>query len=497
MPRAFVPVSRDPVSLVSAVSGVGRVWEDYGVDGFTLLYSSTAPQESVDIVEEWAVGLVGREGVSRRRVSTSPEELEGAGYDILTRKLREVFEDACEEGGVVLVSSAGRRLAASMAVTGVWLRDCSLDVVHLYFYFGPWSGLPYPYTPRRLEPLIILHPSRGPYQRGEERNAAKRAPDLSGHCESPYTGRLPPLRCAMAELARRINAASRGSYLLPSMEKPECGKLVVRVNNYGLAAGDLCREQEMARVASRLAQRIMALEEDLGYPIRSALAWTGLAHLRARLPSGEVVPLPRLFRERSVIVDSVMVYYGVHRYYWEGGHVLVPECAIREIHGRMAESVKRGRLGRGDQVADALAYLGLEDLLSSGAPVLPTPAGECDTAIPKVDPVLLDGKLVATADDGAYRYWSRHPARKLAEPIKVFFEPEESVRQEVDPLGDPQSISRLYYSLYQALLVLALLDSQGFLELELTVQGEGWEERVQPPVRVLEKELGLASRRRG
>ncbi len=507
--RAYVFLSRDPAGREGALSAIPRLWEEYGVDEFIIIATGAVSEGVIELVRWWAERLVGRDRVLVERIESSPEALRG-GSDSLVQRLLGVFRRDCVDS-VVLVSSAGRWLAAAAAVAGVRAsEDCRIDVVHVHFYFGPWKGLVYPYTPLRLEPVIFLHPVVEPKPRGE--TAASRMPQLSlsgGYCGWPAraSGRLPPLRCAVAELARRINAALQPPFSLPAPRGWEgCGKLVVELAGDVVAAADLCREREVARLAGKLATRVRTLEE-LGlehslrreYPIRSALAWSGLAHLRARDPEGREYSFPELAQRETVIVDTVLVYYGAHRYVWEGGRILLPECAVREIHGRLAEAVKRGRLNRGSDFADALAYLALEDMLGAGAPIAPTPAGECDTAMPKMDPVILEGKVLATADDGAFRYWSRHPASRLATPVKVSFDPDEAERQEIDPARRPQDLSRLYYSVYQALLFYALLDSQCVRSVHpfrvKVLRPDGEEVQVKPPLSIILKSLGLEARK--
>ncbi len=114
--------------------------------------------------------------------------------------------------------------------------------------------------------------------------------------------------------------------------------------------------------------------------------------------------------------------------------------------------------------------------------------------MPKIDPVILHGKMIATADDGAYRYWRLHPSSRLARPVKVFFTPEEKPNFEAG--NGRVKVSRLYYGVYQTLLVLKLMESQqlGVDSVEITVKtGEG-EKHVNPPIGMLLNALNLRGR---
>ncbi|MEB2837042.1 MAG: hypothetical protein GSR80_000340 [Desulfurococcales archaeon] len=497
--KAVVPLGADPSSPLAALSALYRVWEEYDVDSLLLLATTDAPSGVLEAVEAEASERLGlRVGVER--VDAGVEGL-GDGGDRLTSEVEGLLSSECGDGLVVVVSPAGRRLAAALALAGARLTECPVDVAHLHFYFGPWTGLPYPYTPRRLEPLVVMHRGlpgeRGAARRGEAPGRARRLFDA--HCRLPTGAELPPLRCAVGETARILNDSPGSTLLLPG--KRRCGRLLVGIGGRSLGAADLCSERDAARLAGGIAAFLNELAEGAS-PIREAerlrqsLAWTGLAHLEAHTPPRA----PRAYRGpfhgvassgAPVIVDTTLIYYGVHRYAWEGGRILVPECAVVEVHSSWAEAAKRGRLESGRDAAAAQAYMGLADLLGAGASIIPAPAGKCDVSIPKAEPVILDNSYIATADDGAYRYWVSHPASRLATPLKVSFDPYKASRQEVDPTRDPRGLSRLYYALTQALVLLALLDRNGLVEgLELEIENpDGSTRSVRIPAGSLQSRL--------
>ncbi|MEB3860755.1 MAG: hypothetical protein GSR84_00865 [Desulfurococcales archaeon] len=388
------------------------------------------------------------------------------------------------------LSSASRRLASLLTAASLRRSECSNTLVHNDFYFGPWSGLHYPYTPLRLEPILVIHPLQDPNPRGSSAPRAPRGGELR------LDGRrLPPLRAAMAELARSLNEHAWAPLTYPgSGEGMRCGRLKVRVDGVDRGEADLCSPDQMEVLAQRLSTILHNYIETLeGYPLRSVLAWVGLANLKADTGEGDEF-LASLVRRQGVIADTSLVYYGLHRYYWEGASVDIPDCVLREVHRRLAESLKRGRARDARGMADILAYLGLKDMLWRRPPIVPSPPGDCDTAVPKIDPVILNDKMVATADDGAYRYWKLHPSSRLARPVKVFFTPEEKPNFEA---GDGRvRISRLYYSVYQALIVLKLMESQGIGvdSIDISVRTGDGEKPVKPPISMLLGALNLKER---
>ncbi len=441
MHTLYVPVTPDPSSVEGALAGMARVWERGGFDRVVLLVSPLARRGDVDRARWWAERLAGA-GAVEEAEAPAPGDPGAVG------RLEQLLSDC--RGGAVLVSAASRWLSAALALAAP--RD-TCSIVYVSFYFGPWTGLVYPYTPWRLEPLHVL---AGPRLRGGKGDgaAAAHAPPAWG-AEELLGGGLPPLRAAVAEAARRLNKAYAGG----------CRRLRVRLDAAGIdKVIDLGDPEVLAVAAEELAKGVAGLKlpGDRG-SLRSLAAFTGLAELHGLEKAGSV---------GRVYVDTSLIYYGVHVYRWEGLGVAVPECAVAEAEKRLAEAVKSGRIGNSGEAMAVAAWLGLHDLLGSGAPVLPTPPGPCDTAMAKADPLLLDGAALATADDGAYRYWSSHPVSRLATPLKASFN---AYRQRWRGSLDTARVARLYYAIHQALLLLQLLAQQGVLpgfSLEC-LQGEG------------------------
>ncbi|GAB6148529.1 hypothetical protein [Stetteria hydrogenophila] len=508
--KAIIPLTRDPVSLLAAESSGARLFEEYSVDSYLILASKPIRRDDVDALTGFLGNLVGRGNVKARWVDTSPERLAGEEAGALVSGiLRVIDEESAGEPLVAAVSPASRILAAALSVACAQ-RQCT--VAHTHFYFGPWRGLPYPYTPRRLEPLIIIAGESRPG--GEAGNAARRAVKLYwdegvGCPRIPGVGPLPPLRCAVAETARRLNDVTGARVVVPGRLGP-CGRLAVTEAGSSVAEAELCDERSVARAAEKIAGLLGEVAEGLEgpgaqvkSPLIQSLAWAGLATLKVHSSDSSVsgAPLPEAPVELGLVADTNLIYYGIHVYAWEGVPVKVPECAEIEVEKAWSEALKHGRLETARDAAALLAYLALLDLKGAGSHVLPTLPVACDVAVAKADPLALEGYSPATADDGAFRYWSRHPRLRGARVFKVSFDPNVRAARLIDELESPERLSRLYYALVQSLVILELFNSQGITgkalggRVEFTLKTpDGEEKRFKPAAQIIEKALGLKAR---
>ncbi len=496
----YVLLSREPGSSLSAMSGVARAWEEFDIREVHYVYTPGLRQSRLEELKKWTERLM-RKGrvepqVYKWEVDSTPEALEGGSKDLLLQSLENLFSRTCDRGrpGILLISSGSRRMATTATLAAVkGRRECNLTVLHVHFYFGPWTGLAYPYTPLRLHPLIIENPVVEP--RSKDYTSAILIPGLTDTgCRHPLIGELTPLRCAIAELAHRINKGLKPGLVLPSPERHKCGLLHVEAEGFSSAPADLCDPDSIKRLSERIAGFILTLEDEYGYAVRTILAWTGLADLMVEGETGERYPLPDLVGREKLIIDTNLVYYGAHRYFWEGSEIYVPECIAREVHMNVTESIKSTHRSERNSIPHILAGLALKDLIDGGAPIVPTAPSPCDTSIPKIDPIILDGKYLATSDSGALRYWTSHPVSRIVRgTVKVYFEPETALRQKVDPRRDPLSLPRLLYSLHQSLIVLKMMEYYRMISgLKITVEKPGGEPlEVKPPLNLLLKSLGL------
>ena len=460
--KLILPVSRGPYAAESAISALARAYEGYDVSSVVMIYSDSEAADTLkDVVKvaKW-LGL----NVEKEQLPAEDLALRGGEEDPLARAVRKQIVERAGEA-VAVVSPASRRVAAALALA---CYGSMVDVAHLHFYWGEWSGLPYPYTPRRLEPLVSMHTVRGFSEK--PRNAARRMPDLE---KENWLG-LSPLRRSVAELARRINSQLESCV-------SETGKSIVELACGGVEGSweaNLCNEDETAGLTSQLSRFTSKHCDELG----EALAWTGLASLR-------FIADGRLYEpgDKPLVIDATCFYHGVHNAAYRGIRVIVPECASWEVRRKLAEAVKRGRLENVKDLKSALAYLALEEVLAHGAAVYPSPVGVCDVAATKIDPILLEDVVLATGDDGAYRRWLRNPVSRIVGAVaKTSVDIREA--ELLSTSLKTTNLPRLYHGLYQLLLVLALAEKNGIIK-RLVVRAAGT--RVKPLLKPLEKALGL------
>ncbi len=395
----------------------------------------------------------------------------------------------------IALGAAGRRLTASLVLAllsslarrvrrhedvGELLRKVS--IVHTEFYFSEWIGLSYPYTPRRLEPVVVLYPVPHNIPSGRHLDRVPQALNRS-------IEKLSPLRRSVAGIAKNINVLDNGRVLAPGMRK--CSVLRICISSSEVCyEANLCMEDEVAELLDNTMNNMPGCVDEVK------------AMLGLRYP---------LRISRKMLIDTSLIYRGIHlEAVANPGMVIVPQCAIAEITRRAAESLKRT-----GNIIDILSYLALRDMIRVSM-VVPTPPPPCDTAIPCIDPLLATNLTLATVDKGAYRLWRAHPVAKIAEimdaglvdhatnPITAKELVSGARCDEGVHLCDYQKlIARLYYALYQTLVYIALLQELSSRNIVISpdmrrimfrisiVDTERREKLLQPSIKPILRDLGL------
>lgn len=139
-----------------------------------------------------------------------------------------------------------------------------------------------------------------------------------------WGGDLPPLRCSVAELARRLNSVQAFSVAGPPL-RAECGVARIEVDGLESIRLRLCHPQDVANSAARVARLAAGLADRRGEALVQLPAWMGAARLRGvdgALGAG-------------VIIDTNLIYFGIHNNALEGLKVYIPECAVLEVQKRV------------------------------------------------------------------------------------------------------------------------------------------------------------------
>jgi len=449
--KAILPVTSGAAAMESAVSCLTRVYEEYPIDEVYLVYERARME--AEIVSSVAERLVGGGKV---HLSSLGEDAYRGGHDKL---VGELLEPGLEGGVVTIISPASRRLAAALSIATARALskhgEAHIDIAHVDFYWGWWSGIAYPYTPRAIEPVTSML-SQGRFFSTGFRNPCGKFQDLEQAAEAPkwMPGASPPLRRCLAELMRRMNLNDN----MPNRTLDKSGggvKMRIDLRYRGHEANieaDYRNVDDVCKAIARLYKVFKADEE-----MAEVFSWSGCSDLTAYGQGATTVDLRSNQALKEVIVDTNMLYYGIHNLAYMGCRIIVPECVSSEIENRVYEVAKRNRVESPREFMTCLAYLAMRDLMQLGASIYPSPTPPCDTAIPRIDPLLTDSKTIVTGDLRAYNRWSNTPLSKIA---KIYLARRDAIIME-RRIND---VTRVYSSLAHLLTAFRLANQLGIIE---------------------------------
>lgn len=392
-------------ALNALITTVLRVYEELGVNCFVLIYTSrTRPA-----VDSFTKMISGTNFARFCRLPASREE-PGLFERWLRKDVVECFQRVYgSQNLVVIPTPTSRRVAAALALAS----RGDVEVVHIDFYWGLWTGLPYPLVPRVLEPLYILHPVAYRY-RGPTHIDSR----VLRRVGKEFLGVLPPIRRGVAELALNMNMGTVGTHVVLDGDKLLCDpvRIVITLKIGGevknVVIDNWCSVEKWFSAVDRVRHMLADL-------CSKANLDTLCQHLVRASGLDRVVldDRPAHSYRESVVVDTNLVYWGIHNDCWEGTKIVIPYAVQAEILRRYAEALKKGVYDVEKRAIDILTYYQLEELLHcSGQSIIPSPPPPADTAIPSIDTLLLTNRVIATGDLGAYRLWQRHPVAKIATP---------------------------------------------------------------------------------
>ncbi len=453
---AVVALGVAPETYSAAVTTITRLYEEYGVDCILLVFTGRAAELAETLRKSGIVDDL--KIASCMHLTSRPGDLE--------RDLRKLIENLCSKYGaknIVLSPTPGsRRLAAAIGMAGVGIggdeEACNVDVAHIDFFWDAWSGLPYPLVPRWLEPLQLLNPVVGPLREPKRLQASSSFVD-------DVAARLPPLRKAIAYLAYSLNKLVTYNVSFEDINRG-CGvELLIRLGGRESAiVNDVCIAESWTSAVKDLTNILMTLfrDEKGGSVVDEVILVAGLRVLtytddmqRTR----HILELREL--RKPVIVDTSLLYRGIHVEAYAGLTVLIPYCAYAEVMKNYAEALKPHPSLR--NIASFLAGLALQELQHAGGKIVPSPPPPCDTSIPSMDPLMLSDTIIATADKGAFELWRSHPVSKIAQPVLV-------EGRSVDAIFTSEKlIARASYALFQAVTILATTCVAPGLQVEISV----------------------------
>ncbi len=504
---AVVPVTADPVSFESAISSLLRAHEELSFTHALILYTVDDVKPKAESIGSLASRLLGGDGVVKVTRQPQIEPCRRGCSNPVDKMLETIYSSLEGLAGdpescsiTFIISPASRLQAALMALSvarrtsGRFKIKPKMDVVHISFFFGPWQGLVYPFTLRSIQPLTAIHlESNAPEKplnvaSRVQVTRAKKIKDKEDKCVSLEDGfkalsdivkELPPLRCSVALLAKRINELTLPQgcrYILTLKVETGSGRSLGRVRAPLDGEGAATWMKDLAKTLQRVSEHLSAE----GAQLQPFAAWAGAAPLIAFRKNRKDLRVNPKRVGAPLVIDTTAIYHGIHVYAWDRLPVMIPECAEAEIERRYTEALKTLKHGRRRpeprDVMAGLAYLAFQDLKEAGAKIVPSPPGPCDTAIPKIDPVILKSAVPATGDSGAYEYWRRHPSSKIyGEPVKLFYDVGSEPR---DLFGsDVELRSYALYALLQSIILLCVLEKLGLdVRLQASIEGEDSDE---------------------
>ncbi len=406
-------------------------------------------------------------------------------------------KDFLEEKLVLVAVPGSYKLLVGLLNIILEKKPSSLPEIYiLEETYEPWKGLSYPYIPATLATL-----KKGP---GKEKytfkpHLAERYPNIESSCiYNADKTRLSPFRCAIAELSRRMNVAlSKAHY----NENGLNSRIVLSSDYLGEVVDrilPLHDEERFLQSLEGLVEEVCVFLDGLWselknhgrlkthrrHAFRQLLYISGLVPLHIVQCSGPTCSSKLIGKRidemakptgKALLVDSNMMYSGIHNIASKDIGILVPYCIFYEISAIYSESVKAYEYG--DIFIDLAAYIGLEELIASKTGMLVSShmAHKCEAVIPMMDPFILSKSIIVTRDVGAYRLWSIHPMLQGTDIVLVDSPSCKEMRERVRELTYNEA---LYYFL-QLVVTLRLLtrgkyfkDNMKFLQLDFEVNGE-------------------------
>ncbi|BBD73386.1 hypothetical protein HS1genome_1775 [Sulfodiicoccus acidiphilus] len=343
---AVVPVNRSDYLHPAAYSAVTMTWELFSPGLYLVLYSNHS-KRVVESLREL-----------RDRLNVRWVELNVTGFKVkdLMEEVRKRTQD-CER--VYLVPSPGSNVVATSL--GVLSNsDPKFVLVNYLFSFGAWHWLYYPFVPRIVEG-VELYPQTQFY-RGQ-------LPTLEFDSGNEY---VRTLTRAVASLNRRTSTSGTEKWL-----EAVIGGTRVSTTKLDVEVG----------------QAKKVLKDDV------AVELSGAYELKVEV-EGKTLPLREVTVDQRVVVDTNLIYWGVHTY--EVRNLLLPQCSLNEILVKASDFPQHSIV--------LTTFMALRE--RSG--FLPTESSQCDAVVPRADPYMLEGTTVLTGDRRAFELWRGSPLVRYA-----------------------------------------------------------------------------------
>ncbi|MGB9787129.1 MAG: hypothetical protein ACPLRJ_07735 [Infirmifilum uzonense] len=402
--RALIVLGSAAYVFEAGVSSVLRVLESFSVEGVDLYASGFAVKEA-ERVRDVVARLTGVEV----RVSEAPQDY---------RKAYQLFRDGLS-GSSIAVPTAGS--AASIIGLTMAAAEKGALVAHVYFPFGPWTGMFYPFVPRYIQPVQVSKP---PGSLGGVKVDWEKARALMGELGWPRLWEM------LGGLALRLNELDAELYV--SSDLPDYPMLTLRVRS-GVFGGRASTQLSLILGVKELMKtELWGKDADQRLPKPAEEKCCSIATpqmTRKSLKKFLEIALSHLARAENfeedisrvedcfwrllgfrvlklegmedVIIDTNLVYNGIHlTAQGYRGRIMIPYCVMVELLNKRSQA--KTPLSK---LCEHTVFLAFEALLRS-AYLIPSDTWFCDAVLPRLDPLTLEKATLVTADKASYELWN-------------------------------------------------------------------------------------------
>ncbi len=281
----------------------------------------------------------------------------------------------CRDGYVCFTASSGSRLEVSSA--SISLERGCVDVIYVAFLWGPWLGSYYPFTPKPLQPAVLLHEGASVTCREAESSCFSQVLPHSVKGFNYLLNSLPELRRSTLEAQLIINSEKRvaGNPCLMTANSVtgrrgcmnECGRLIieVRTNDAHIASecSDYCSWDKVVELVRDVVKQYEEITES-GSSIGSCevismlLDASGFRQLTLAKASEGLTELKDVYgyilsdaleqvrQEAKALLDTCVIYKGIHTQLYEKRDLrtklAIPACALVEMYEHIAQISGKG-----------------------------------------------------------------------------------------------------------------------------------------------------------
>ncbi|MEM1526810.1 MAG: hypothetical protein QXH10_09760 [Ignisphaera sp.] len=275
-----------------------------------------------------------------------PDPSDLNSFDGLAEKVLNVLKRLREKGRVVIATFTGSRLEVSTTVLSALRIREDIVLVYIPFFWGPWNKLFYPFTPKPLEPITILHPNSEDVKNmvkpmnsyAIDRNTAEFLLERMGISSK--------LRKGIAYAQHKLNLEFAPSTLLHPTDT-KCREITISITVKGILkvssrAADYCNHNEVIDMVNNLGVNLAEFFSENNYESRAINLLLKFSSIL--LPTIEectfdctnyrntiLTDFIPLINEET-LVDTNIIYSSLQTLLYENKeNIVIPLCAYIEL----------------------------------------------------------------------------------------------------------------------------------------------------------------------